>query len=337
MKKFYLSAIIIFSVIFIACASTPSDSPIWNASPAAMWQMFPDSEFIAQHGRGATRAAAEAAGTAAIARFFNSEVVSRISIQEQYWEHNQGVQITTQIDSETFVQAQMQIFGVRHVQDAYFDRVHGEWVTVAYINRAEAWQIYGPRFRQQAETFSRLFEAAENESDPFRKALRFIAVQNHARSPDFLNAESFGQLLHPARMNSEFALVRTKLAALPQRASDARRNAPVFIDIPVDFESIVHSAFSRRFAELGFPITNNRNAAAAVCYVTIEEGRQERQLGIFYHPQVQAVITSPAGTLLTFSAEGGRQSAVTPDVARRRTYQALAERITSDFSLDAGF
>jgi len=333
----------IFALVFTACAGGPSASPAWDASPDAMRQIFPDSAFIAQQGRGVTRAAAEADGTAAIARFFNSEVISRIAVLEQYWEQNETVQAVTQVESELFVQAQMQLFGIRHAHNAHFDSRHGEWVTVAYINRAEAWQVYGPRFRQQAETFNRLFEAAENESDPFRKALRYLAVQNHARSPDFLNAESFGQLLYPARMDAEFALVRTRLASLPQRSGDARRNAPVFIDIPVDFESIVQGAFSRRFAALGFPVTGNRNAAAAVCYVTIEEGRQERQIAgfsaasVFYHPQVRAVLSSPAGTLVTFSAEGGQQSAVNPDVARRRAYQALAERITSDFSLETSF
>jgi len=40
---------------------------------------------------------------------------------------------------------------------------------------------------------------------------------------------------------------------------------------------------------------------------------------------------------LTFSAEGGQQGAVNHDVARRRAYQALADRITSGFSLDVNF
>ena len=329
-SRFFTSSPLFFALLLTACASAPS-APPWDVSPAAMRQIFPDGEFIAQRGRGVTRAAAEADATAAIARFFNSEVVSRIAVLEQYWEQSGETQEVTQVESEIFVQAQMQLFGVRHTHDAYFDRRHREWITVAYINRFEAWQIYGPRFRQQAEAFNRLFEAAENESDPFRKALRYIDAQNFTRTPEFLSAQSMGELLHPARMDAEFASVRTKLATLPQRVDDARRNASVYIDIPVDFESIVQSAFSRRFAALGFPVTNNRDAAAAVSHVTIEEGRQERDFGIFYYPHVQAVISSPAGTLLTFSAEGGRQAAVNPDVARRRAYQALAERISSDF------
>ena len=323
-------------VLFIACAGAPAPPP-WDAATGAMQQTFPESEFIAQRGRGATRAAAEADATAAIARFLKSEVVSRIAVLEQGWEQNGEAGARTEIEAEIFVQAEMQLFGVRHVPDAWFDRTHREWNTVAYINRAEAWQIYAPRIRQQAESFIMLFDAAETESDPFRRALRYTAAQDFARSPDFQAAQSMGQLLHPTAMDAEFAQAREMLAVLPQRAGNARMNAPVFIDIPLDFESLVQGAFSRRFAALGFPVTNDRNAAAAVSHVTVEEGRQERQLGIFYFPQVRAVISSPAGTLFTFSAEGGQAAAVTPDVARRRAYTALAERITDNFTLATSF
>ena len=283
-----------------ACAAAPP--PAWDASPAAMREAFPDGEFIAQRGRGATRAAAEADATAAIARFLNSEVVSWVAVLEQAWEQNGDFGARTEIEAEIFVQAELQLFGVRHAPDAFFDRTHREWVTVAFIDRAEAWQVYGPRFRQQSQTFARLFEAAGGETDPFRRALRYTAAQDFVRSPGFQNAESLGRLLFPARMDAEFADVRAMLAALPQRATNARMNAPVFIDIPLDFESLVQGAFSRRFAALGFPVTNNCAAAAAVCHVTVEEGRQERPLGIFYFPQVRAVISSPAGALFAFSA-----------------------------------
>jgi len=324
------------AIVLAACVAAPATPP-WDASPAAMREAFPDGEFIAQRGTGATRAAAEAAATAAIARFLNSEVVSRIAILEQGWEQNGETGARTEIEAEIFVQAQMQIFGVRHVRDPFFDGRLGEWVTVAYINRAEAWQVYGPRFRQQAQAFAALFEAAQNESDPFRKALRYAAAQDFSRSPDFRSAESLGRLLFPARMDEEFAGVRAKLAALPQRAGEARMNAPVYIDVPLDFESLVHGAFSRRFAELGFPVTGDRASAAAVCRVTVEEGRQERALGVFYFPKVQATITSPAGALFAFSAEGGQQAAATPDVARRRAYRALADAVLGGFSLETDF
>ena len=324
------------AIIFLAsCTSAPP--PSWAASAADMRQAFPDGEFIAQQGRGATRAAAEVDGTAAIARFMNSEVVSRIALLEQAWEQNGESGSRSEIEAEIFVQAQMRLFAVRHTPDAFFDSRHREWVTVAYINRAEAWQVYGPRFRQQAETFARLFEAAGGESDPFRRALRYTAAQDFARSPDFQGARSMGQLLEPARMDAEFAQTQAMLAALPQRAANARMNAPVFLDIPQDHESIVRGAFSRRFAALGFPVTNDRNAAAAVCLVTVTEDRRVMGIGVSYSPRISAVISSPAGALFTFSAEGGDESAVTPALATRRAYQALANIVLERFTLETSF
>ena len=90
-----VTMLVLASLFLTACAGSPSVSPAWDASPAAMRQVFPDSEFIAQHGRGATRAAAEADGTAAIARFFNTELTSRIDILERYLERNGTAQAVT--------------------------------------------------------------------------------------------------------------------------------------------------------------------------------------------------------------------------------------------------
>jgi hypothetical protein len=333
MKK--TSVLIVLALLLASCASAPTTPAPWDASPAAIRQVFPDSGYIAQRGRGAIRAAAEADGAAQIALFFNAQIGSQTRIAEQYSERNGRAQSNTEIETETFVRSQMNLFGIRYARDAYFDRQMREWITVAYIDRAEAWQVYGPRFKQQAEAFQGLFLAAENESDPFRKALRFIAAGNYAGSPDFQNADAFGQFLYPAKMNEEFALVRSQAASLPQKTDNARRNASVYIDCPDDFESLIYNAFSREFSSLGFPVSANRNAAA-LCSVAIESGEQIRDLGIFYHPSLQAVLTGPSGVLWTFTAEAERTAAVTPDVAKRRAYQALAEAVSRTFNLAGG-
>ena len=204
---------------------------------------------------------------------------------------------------------------------------------MAYIDRAEAWKVYMPRFRQQAGAFTELFAEAEKENEPFRKALRFIAAQNFSRSADFQNADIFGQLLHPEKMNVEFAAVRSSLAKLPGLLDSARRNASVYIECPGDFEASVATAFSREFSALGFPVANFASAASAVCRVTITEGMQHRELGIFYHPSLQAVISAnkDSTVLFAFSAEGERASAVTADVAKRRAYQSLADKVKEKF------
>jgi hypothetical protein len=161
--------------------------------------------------------------------------------------------------------------------------------------------------------------------------LRYFTAQQYARTPEFENANIFGQILHPAKMNAEFAAVRAELASLPQNIDNAKRNAVIFIDCPVDFESRIFNSFSENFSTLGFPLTRTKNTAAAVCTVTVNEGEQKRDTGIYYYPSLQAVLSGASGALWTFSAQAERSAAVTPDVAKRRAYTALAENVNATF------
>ena len=261
----HISVCIMFIALLTSCSSLPTDPAPWDASPAALRQFFSDSEYIAQRGRGKTRAAAETNAAAEISRFISSQISA-----------NRGYRITTDNAAETiethdeaFVRSQINLFGIRYADDAYYRKDLKEWRTVAWIERNEAWTVYAPRFKQQADSFISLFDAAENERDQFRRALRFLAADDYSKSDDFQNASLFGQILHPARMNAEFESVRAKIALIPQRLESSKRNASIFIDCPGDFESLVSNAFSSRFAALGFPVANNRNSSSAVCRITI--------------------------------------------------------------------
>jgi hypothetical protein len=127
------------------------------------------------------------------------------------------------------------------------------------------------------------------------------------------------------------AAVRAELASLPQNIDSARRSAAVFIDCSVDFESRIFNSFSEGFTTLGFPLTRSKNTAAAICTVTVAEGEQKRDTGIFYYPSLQAVLSGAAGAFWTFNAQAERSAAVTPDVAKRRAYTALAENVHATF------
>jgi len=322
--------IALFAITLFSCASLPTTPAPWDASPAAIRQVFPDSEYIAQRGRGATRAAAEAQAAAELARFISSQISASKGYQTTTT--NSTENINTQ--DEAYVKSQINLFGIRYADDAYYRKDMKEWRTVAWIERAEAWAVYEPQFKRQADSFTELFNAAEAERNGFRKALMFIAANNFTKSESFENASLFGQILDPRRMNAQFVNVRALIAAVPQKLDEAKRNSSIYIDCPVDFESLINNAFSSEFSALGFPAANTRNAAAAVCRITVNEGMQQRELGIFYHPSLQAVISGPSGTLFTFSAEGERASAVTPDVAKRRAYQSLADKVKQTFSLN---
>ena len=319
------------SLFALSCAAAPR--PDWAASPQAIRSVYPDSGFIAQRGRGATREAAEIAAAAEIARFLNSQIETRSGVSISITRQNGEAVERSQATNEAFVQSQIDLFGIRYAQDAFYDKAAKEWQTVAYIDRDEAWTVYEPRFRRQADAFQALYQAAEDEDVRFRKVLRFGAAAAYTRGGDFIAAEAFGQILHPRKMNASFGGIRAAIAAIPQKTDDAKRNAGVFIDCPGDFESLVTNAFSRALGAEGFPVARNRNGAEVICAVSIDEGRQQRDVGIFYYPSLRAVFTDAAGALFTFNAAASRASAVTPDVAKRRAYTALAEKVVETFSL----
>jgi hypothetical protein len=52
-------------------------------------------------------------------------------------------------------------------------RLKKQWETVAYIDRDEAWAMYEPQVRQRADAFTKLFNAAEAETELFRKFFQY--------------------------------------------------------------------------------------------------------------------------------------------------------------------
>ena len=311
---------ILSALLLLSCATTPK-TPAWDMSPSAMAQAYPDSRYIAQRGIGTDKASAEADAVAAIARYFNTQV------SYQFEERMRAQNDITQTDSksEIIISSYINLFGIRYAHDAYMK--DKQWVTVAYINRNEAWQVYQPRFKQLTDAFILLTNEAENETDPFRKALRLFTAQGYVRTADFQNSEIFGQVLHPIRMNSEFANLRSTVSRLPQLLDNARRSATIYIECVDDFESMISNAFTQKFTAMCFPVSNSKSTASAVCSITISEGMQTRDMGVFYHPSLQAVISNNAGVLWTFNIVGERASAVTPDVAKRRAFQGMVEQI----------
>jgi hypothetical protein len=298
----------------------------------ALNAVYPEDKYIAQIGQGASLEAARAAAVAEISRYFSQEVETSIASYESLMERG-GALTTRSLDSETFIRSQTELFAVRY-GESWLNQRENQWETAAYIDRDEAWAVFEPRFRREAEAFEALYEAAENEVEPFKKVLRFYAADNYRYSREFENTSFFGQILSPDRMNTGFAETRTHIAAIPQKLDNAKRKAIVYINCPSDFENILNNAFASKFTALGFPVTKTKAEAAAVCVVTVDEGRQERELGIFYSPSLQAVISGNSGTLFAYSAKAARASAVTPDVAKRRAYATLAEEINKGFTIE---
>jgi hypothetical protein len=285
--------------------------------------VYPPEDYIARPGRGSNRQQAELSGIQAISRWFASEVKSSVSAQRQYSEQDGEVSQSTRIDEQVFVQSQTQLFAVRYTEAWYNDRA-AEWEVLAYIDRAEAWAIYEPALRQKADAFRSLYRAAETDAQPIQQFYLYQAARGAA--PELERLLDFARVLRPAGA-AAFSDVEEAFAALAQKTAAARTGTRIYIDCPVDSEGAVYSALARAFGGLGFTVEQNKEAASAVCGVTVNENTQKLEAGTFYTPEITLNLTGKTGPLFTWSAAAQRAGAFNPDIARRRAYAALVREI----------
>jgi hypothetical protein len=176
-----------------------------------------------------------------------------------------------------------------------------------------------------------LYEAAETDEEPFRQFFQYPKAQAYAEQEldSYLN---FAQILHPRKAQA-FDEIRSFISNIPQRIEQARINASIFVDCPVDLDGITAAALSQAISAEGFPVTREKEAARAVCTASVEEGMQVLPTGTFYTPAVSITISGKSGVPLfscTIRAVE-RSGAVNPEVAKRRGYTALAGEIRKSF------
>jgi hypothetical protein len=238
-------------------------------------------------------------------------------------------------DEQVFVQSQTKLFAVRYT-DPYQNPQTGEWETLAYIDRAEAWTIYEPVLRQEAEPFLSLYRTAEAESESVRQISLYGAAHKAALEfvPDFSRELSFARILKP-KAAEQFDGVITAAASVPQKISGARSRSTIFIQCNSDSDGMIYTAVSKALSAQGFPVTTNRDTAAVLCEVNISENRQTLPAGTFYTTGVNIVLNGKTQALYSFSASvDERIGANSPDVARRRAYSAIAYKLGETFKMD---
>jgi hypothetical protein len=202
---------------------------------------------------------------------------------------------------------------------------------MAYIDRAEAWNIYEPLLRQSVDTFRNLYRAAEEDTEPFRQITRYGAALKSSR--DIGREILFARILDPVAAE-QFGDILTAAASIPQKIQSAKSRSTIFIQCSSDNDGTVQSAVSKILSAQGFPVTTNKNAAAVICEVNINENKQTLPAGTFYTPSVNIIMNGKTQSLSSFSASVDEPVvAHNPDVARQRAYAALANTINQTFTV----
>jgi hypothetical protein len=207
---------------------------------------------------------------------------------------------------------------------------------MAYIDRAEAWNIYEPVLRQGVEPFLSLYQAAETNPEPFRQISLYSAAQKEALKslPEVSPKLFFARILDP-KAAAPFDGFFTGASSIPQKILSAKSRSTIFIQCNSDVDGMVYSVISKVLSADGFTVTTNKNTAAVICEVNISENKQTLPAGTFYTPSVNIVMNGKTQSLYSFSASvDERIGANNPDVARQRAYIALASKLGKTFKVE---
>ncbi|MDR0411728.1 MAG: hypothetical protein LBH75_07125, partial [Treponema sp.] len=324
----HLPVLLAVSAILVcgSCAGTPANTqaPAWVESVESV---FPADAYIAVRGTSRSRENLEQDALRSLSLYFETQVSSRSELAESYVEQDGAATQRVSLDQQTLVQTETRLFAVRYAEP-WLNPATKTWETAAYIDRAEAWAIFEPRLASQTAPFMALYQAAEADAEPMR---RYLCYRGAAARADLSAYLDFAQTLNPARAGA-FSPVRDALGALAQRLNQARLEASVYIDCPVDLNGAIRAALTKALSAEGFPVTGDRDAAGAVCSATVNEGAERREVGTFYNPELVLIISDKTGNALaSMTLKGPRQSAIGPDIARRRGYTALAAEVEAAF------
>jgi hypothetical protein len=292
---------------------------------------FPGDRYIAVPGSSGSRTTAPQAAQTALSFYFRTQVSSRTDLAESYREEDGVSSQSVQLKQQMLVQTVTDLQNVRYT-DPWRNPVTGQWETVAYIDREEAWKAYSPQAKKTADTFVQLAYGARNEADPFIRALRLGKAEAYAAGEAFVTARSFAQILNPALADRLFEEADGVRPALLKEAADARQNARIYLECPLDLNGLIRNAATAAFRDAGFTAAAETRGAAVRCVIHVEVNPMPRPpgTGTFFLPKLSGEVTSLTGAraaVFSFTAQAEVQSAIDPDLARSRAYTALAQAL----------
>ncbi|MDR1625131.1 MAG: LPP20 family lipoprotein [Spirochaetia bacterium] len=334
MIKNVIAAVVCLMVF--SCAGTPASGPApeWAAGAGGIEAAYPAQTYIAQRGRGEDRAAAENDALGQISRFFATEIESQNTRIQHSREQNDVETSTTERVSEIYVRSQTELFSVRY-SEPWYNAAEKLWHAVAYIARDEAWVIYEPRARREADKFLQMYRAAQQAKETVRQYGIYGAALN-LFDKDVAPVVFFAETLHPAKAASSLRDVEEALTAIPAAMDEARSRSYIYIKCDRDYEDRILAAAEKCFSVLGFPVQKSPARAAAVCAVRVTEnetssGASGPQLFSF-RPSASISLTGKEGVLFSWNSQPmDRVTTATRDAGRRRAYTALAAEMEKSF------
>jgi hypothetical protein len=311
------------AIFFLSsCASSPP--PRWAYSTESV---YPKADYLTGKGSGKSRAEAEAAALAEIARIFGVTYSSTARGSETYSTRNGSTEESRELSTETLTRTYTELFSLKYAEPWRNPRTK-EWETLAYINREEAWTTYEPRLRSVTASFMTAYEAVGAADDPLsqysrcRAALRLGTEAGGAK-----DALAYAQALYPEKAR-EFAPAQNALAGIPAKIQKILDGTVISVRCEGDFENIVAGAIIEAFRQGGFKTAAGGARSTNRAEAVIDEGKEALEAGTFYTPRMTLTVSGGSKTLFNWTVHGARKGSFwKADDAKRDAWNALAAEI----------
>ena len=302
---------------FAACASAPQ----WARSAEGA---YPQAEYLTGRGIGKSRAEAESAALAEVARVFGVAVSSTVTDRRSFSSKNGREESSEEFAAETLARTYTELFSLKYAEP-WRNPQTKQWEALAYIKRREAWETYEPRLRSVTASFMAAYNAAGAADDPLSRYSRYrIAARLGNESGGARDMLKYAQALYPEKARA-FAAAQNALDGIAADIQAVLDAAVISVRCTGDFENIVSGAVIEALRQGGFKTGDAR--ATNRLEAAVDEGREVMEAGTFYTPRVTLTVSGGGKALFTWTAGAARQGAWDAALAKRQAWNALALNI----------
>lgn len=318
MKKYIVLLII---VAFTINAFAKTKEPEWVQNHK---KVYPNSEYLAQRGSGTSAEKARTDATAALSRYFQTNVSANLSTTMSSVTSGESVEENTVVVDDVNVQSQVDFFGLEYTEP-YYHKPEKKWYCVVYMNRAEAWENYRPQIEISRNSFNSLYKNLTRETDSFTRLSLCRKVWEAAK--ELLQKLEYGRIISP-KEEAAYQDERDRISQIPVLFEESRQNCSIYLRIDRDYNRTISAALSAAFRDCGFRVTKTEEDANYTAEVSVDDNIfGENPLSI--KPDVSLKVTGKTGKTVYSYERAAKEKAVgyTLESARKKAYPKLAKEI----------
>lgn len=311
-------------IFFVSVSLVQAKVPEWYEHRSTV---YPDGLYISAVGEGDSKIEAEIAALANISMYFNVKTDVQ-NLLEIHMQETDGENYN--FDKESTINEQTKFFSQSEFMGVQFDEcfsIDGKYITLAFIERDLAYDVYLQRIKSTVAKIESLLIIAEDYNNPLSG---LEAADEAVPLADYVS-----DLLKMARTvkktDDTFMSYADTLVQRTYTSQEiCRQNLTFQLTVKNDYENMVYTTISSLMEKAGYAIS----ATGGVCSIPVEIiiEKQENSSGVFVYCELIVKISDGIGNDFfsysrTFNKKGGK----TESQAYRRAFQSIQEELNSSF------